>query len=257
MNRSPLHTRNPLGRFSDRADDYARYRPTYPAEAIALILNGLGDPATLVAADIGAGTGISARLLAERGVQVWAVEPNLAMREAAVPHALVQFCDGTAEQTGLPDASVNLITCCQAFHWFNKRVALQEFHRILKPGGRVALMWNERDSTDPFVAEMDEVIRRVADRSVFDNGDRKSANPLAQSTLFSNFREHVLHWQYVLDLDGLKGLVLSSSYVPEEGDGRSKVLMDLETLFHQWAERKEDRLQVSLSYRVLLYLAEG
>ncbi|WP_295618085.1 hypothetical protein [Chamaesiphon sp. GL140_3_metabinner_50] len=92
INPIALYTLNPLNRFSDRAADYVKYRPSYPAAVIDTILDGL-DAAMLVAADIGAGTGISARLLAERGVRVFAIEPNAAMSAAATPHPLVEFRD--------------------------------------------------------------------------------------------------------------------------------------------------------------------
>src|SRR5262245_49009958 len=92
---------DPTGRFTQRADDYAVYRPTYPAAAIDAILDGLGAPARLVAADVGAGTGIASRLLAERGVRVLAVEPNAAMRAVAAAHPRVEAHVGTAEATGL------------------------------------------------------------------------------------------------------------------------------------------------------------
>jgi ubiquinone/menaquinone biosynthesis C-methylase UbiE len=105
---------NSLERFSDRATDYAKYRPSYPATAIDRILEGLNNP--LVAADIGAGTGISSRLLAERGVRVLEIEPNADMRQAAAPHPLVKFYDSTAEKTGIADASIDLVTCFQSFH---------------------------------------------------------------------------------------------------------------------------------------------
>jgi ubiquinone/menaquinone biosynthesis C-methylase UbiE len=116
---TPLHTMNPLSRFSDRVADYVKYRPSYPAAAIAIILAGLGNSAQLIAADIGAGTGISSRLLAERGISVIAIEPNTEMRQAAESHKLVEVREGTAEVTNLPDASVDLVTCFQSFHWFN------------------------------------------------------------------------------------------------------------------------------------------
>src|SRR5262245_13861892 len=130
-----LHTMNPTGRFSDRASDYVKYRPTYPAAAIDAVLEGLGPAGTLVAADVGAGTGISSRLLAERGVRVIAVEPNRVMRDAAEPHELVEWRDGRAEGTGLESSSLDLVLCAQSFHWFEPAAALGELARVLRPGG--------------------------------------------------------------------------------------------------------------------------
>ena len=148
MDKTPLHTLNPLSRFSDRVEDYIKYRPNYPKPAIDAILKDLASPSQLIAADIGAGTGISTRQLAERGVKVIAVEPNTAMRNAAIdgtPKHNIEWRDGTAEETNLLDASVDLVTCFQAFHWFDPEPTLLEFRRILKESGRLAVVWNNRD----------------------------------------------------------------------------------------------------------------
>lgn len=165
-----LHQLNPLGRFSDRAVDYAKYRPIYPTEAIDKILEGLGDRSQLVVADIGAGTGISSRLLAERKIRVHAIEPNLEMRQAALAHPLVEWGEGTAEKTNLADCSVDLVSCFQSFHWFDPEPTLLEFCRILKPKGRVALVWNLDDRGDEFTQTCEALIKRVCN----DYPDRKS-----------------------------------------------------------------------------------
>src|SRR5262245_17027369 len=127
-------------RFSDRASDYVRYRPTYPDEAIDAVLAGLGPSERLVAADIGAGTGISARLLGDRGVRVIAVEPGDGMRGAAASHPKVTWLAGAAEATGLRSQVVDLVLCAQSFHWFRGADALSEFARVLKPGRRLAIV---------------------------------------------------------------------------------------------------------------------
>src|SRR5262245_33155757 len=148
-------------RFNDRAADYVRYRPTYPAEAVQAILDGLGPPERLVAADIGAGTGISARLLADRGVRVLAVEPGDAMRSAAAPHPNGSWVGGRADATGLRSASVDLVLCAQSFHWFQTPDALAEFARILEPQKRLAIVWNRRSAVDPLTAGYRQAILDV------------------------------------------------------------------------------------------------
>lgn len=158
----PLYTLNPLHRFSDRAEDYVKYRPSYADAAIDLVLQGLSSTSQLVATDIGAGTGIASRLLAEREVNVIAIEPNTAMRKAATTHPLIEFRDGTAEATQLSDKSVDLVTCFQAFHWFNPEPSLFEFHRILKPSGRLAVVWNNRDKDDVLTAEYSRIVRAAS-----------------------------------------------------------------------------------------------
>lgn len=153
---------NPLTYFSDAAADYAKYRPRYPDAAIDAILEGLGLPSQIVVAEIGAGTGIASRQLAECGVRVIAIEPNQEMRQAAQSHPLVEFCEGTAEATNLPDASVDLVVCFQAFHWFNREESLAEFRRILKPSGRLALVWNYWESEDRFTSDYYGLLRKAS-----------------------------------------------------------------------------------------------
>lgn len=254
FNPPPLYTQNPLERFSDRAQDYARYRPSYRPEAIDRILADLPPVEQLAIADIGAGTGISSRLFADRGARVWAIEPNAAMRQAAVPHPLVSFQGGTAEQTQLADQSVDLVVCCQSFHWFDKPIALAEFHRILKPGGRVGLMWNDRNLDDPFTREYSEIVQHAADRQIFNRDDRKSGDTLQANPLFTNFRVLLLFHEYPLNLESLIGLVLSASYIPKAGTAYEQLITDLQALYHHWSDAATDT--VSLSYQVKLYLAD-
>ena len=247
-----LHEMNPIGRFTDRAEDYARYRPTYPAAAIDCVLQGLGDPAQIAAADVGAGTGISARLLAGRGVRVIAVEPNAAMREAAVPHEHVAWREGAAESTGLAAGSVDLVLCAQAFHWFRPRESVGEFHRILRPGGRLALIWNSRDRRDPLTRGYIEAIRAVngehpAETREFDPGVVYADGLFTEPSLESF--EHAQE----LDRPGLVGRAASASYVPKEGEAFARLTELLESLF----ERHRDvRGLVTLRYETKVYRAD-
>ncbi len=136
---------NPTERFSNRVEDYRLYRPSYPAELLLLIQKHA--PGNSIA-DIGAGTGILTRLLLQTGFSVTAVEPNGAMR-AAAESDLASFktftsVHATAEETGLASGSLDAITAAQAFHWFRFEETKLEFNRILRPGGIVFLIWNER-----------------------------------------------------------------------------------------------------------------
>ena len=159
---SALHQMNPQSRFSSRAEDYAKYRPSYPDAVIDRITAELDSVSQSVAADVGAGTGISSRLLADRGMKVIAIEPNTAMRKAAQEHSLVEFHDGSAEDTKLPDNSVDLVTCFQAFHWFNPQPTLEEFARILKSQGKLAAVWNNRDRHDEFTSEYSNLTKKAS-----------------------------------------------------------------------------------------------
>lgn len=207
---------NPVGRFRDRADDYVRFRPTYPAAAIDALLDGLGSPAALTAADVGAGTGIASRLLAERGVRVIAVEPGEAMRTAAEPHPGVRWVAARAEATGLADASAQLVLCAQSFHWFRSADALAEFARILVPGGRAALMWNRRSAADPLTRGYSEAIVAVSGHAEI---DRAAFDPtvIARTGLFTPPVRWAAPSRQRVDLDGLLGRAHSTSYVPKAG----------------------------------------
>jgi SAM-dependent methyltransferase len=251
-----LHTLNPLDRFSDRATDYVKYRPSYPAAAIETILDGLG--AELLAADIGAGTGISARLLADRGVQVVAIEPNAAMRAAAAAHSLVTFQAGTAEATGLETASVDVVTCFQAFHWFDPEPTLLELRRILKSTasngktGRLALVWNNRDKADTFTTEYSELtLAASTNRAIHDR--MESTRSLLVSPHFTNVRAYTFANRQALDLAGLMGRVRSNSYTPSAGATLHQLMSDLEQLH---ARFQDDRSLVYLNYSTSVHLAE-
>ncbi|MBX3315715.1 MAG: class I SAM-dependent methyltransferase [Phycisphaeraceae bacterium] len=247
-----LYTLNPTGRFSDRADDYRRFRPSYPAPAIDAILAGLGRPETLRAADIGAGTGISSRLLADRGVRVHAVEPNRAMREAADKHPRVTLVDGTAEETGLEPQAFDLVLAAQAFHWFRPEESLREFHRILRPNGRLAVMWNERDLTDPLTAVYSDIISRASNRAPEEKWHIRPEE-LYISQLFSTAWELTFVYEQSLNAEGLVGRAISASYVPNEGDARAAVERDLRAAHQRFAGPDGT---VHLLYRTILYLSQ-
>ena len=255
MDTTPLHTLNPLDRFSDRVKDYVKYRPNYPVLAIDQILEGLASPSELVAADIGAGTGISSRQLAERGVNIIAIEPNAAMRDAGretTSSSLIEWRDGTAETTNLSDASVDLITCFQAFHWFDPEPTLLEFRRILKDSGRLAIIWNNRNRNDEFTAEYSRIIR-AASKNHPAESRMKTSEPLKVTPHFVNFREHTFVHKQDLDLTGLIGRAKSSSYLPNEGKAYEQLLSDLEYLFQKFSDEQD---YVSLIYSTSVHIGE-
>jgi len=226
---------DPVGRFDDRAADYVKYRPTYPPEAIDTILAGLGDPQVLTAADVGAGTGISARLLGDRGGRVIAVEPGGAMTAAAAPHPNVRWVQGTAEATGLETASLDLVLCAQSFHWFRPDAALQEFARILRPAGRLAIMWNRRIATDPFTAGYRDAIAAVGGSAEI---DRAPFDPecLARSGVFTPAIRTVTPSGQRLDLAGLIGRAQSTSYAPNSGEDGNRLIALLTDLHARFAD---------------------
>ncbi|WP_445635663.1 Methyltransferase type 11 [Nostoc sp. DSM 114161] len=250
---TPLHTLNPLNRFSDRAEDYVKYRPSYPSDVIDIILEGLDKNSQILAADIGAGTGISSRLLAERGVNVIAIEPNAAMREAAEPHPLLEFRDGTAEFTKLADKSVDLVTCFQAFHWFNPEPALSEFHRILKPLGRLAVVWNNRDQKDAFTSEYSRIVREASNNHPAESR-MQSVEPLLATHYFCNIREYTFTYRQQLDLTGLIGRAKSVSYLPNESLADNKFIDSFQEIYQRF---RDENGFVYLVYRTSVHLGEA
>ena len=211
---------NPTGRFTGLADTYAKYRPTYPAEAVDFILRRCGLRAGSVLVDVGCGTGISSRLFAARGLQVIGVEPNAEMRAAgeaeaaSADHPGPIYRDGTADATGFPPHSADAVLAAQAFHWFEPEPALREFHRILRPGARVILLWNERDESDPFTAAYSAVIRSAPDTAAVEKPRGRAGEPLLHSPWFENAELAVFRNAQTLDEEGVLGRAFSASYAP-------------------------------------------
>ncbi len=229
-------------RFSDRVENYIRYRPDYPAAVLDILRENCGLAPESVVADIGSGTGKLTRLFLEYGCRVYGVEPNLEMRQAG--EKLLAGYDrftsvaATAEATSLPSQAFDFVTAGQAFHWFDFQGTRQEFLRILKPSGWVMLVWNERQlDTTPFLKAYEELLQAYSidyaathHRNVHREIIRSFFNsPTFQWKTLPNFQE--------FDLEGLRGRMLSSSYVPLPGHPNFQpMLMKLEELYNLYQE---------------------
>jgi len=227
-------------RFSDRVDAYVRYRPGYPEAAIDH-LRSLGITPDSRVADIGAGTGILTALLLPHAGSIIAVEPNAPMREAAARQfagsGKVSLFDGRAEATGLASASVDAVVVAQAFHWFDRRKALDEFHRILKPGGLLAVLWNSRLSDTPFLREYERLLQRWGTDYNAVNHQQITASDMAPLFDRQFERREFPNVQY-FDLEGLKGRLYSSSYVPVPGEaGHDGLMAGMEYAFRKYSEQ--------------------
>src|SRR5687768_2674440 len=199
--------------FEAGAAAYEVARPGYPDEAVAVLRDegGIG-PGTSVL-DLAAGTGKLTRRLVELGASVTAVEPVAAMRaqlETVLPQ--VEVVDGTAEEIPADDASVDVVAVAQAFHWFDAPLALAEIARVLRRGGRLAILWNERDETTPWVAEMSRLIR-WHERTVSRYQHVSWADIVAASGHFAPLEERVIRWDQALTRDLLAERVRSISYI--------------------------------------------
>ena len=233
--------KNSVERFSNRARNYVKYRPDYPRE----ILDFLGDEAGFTkfstVADIGSGTGISARLFLENGNTVYGIEPNKEMREAAEKF-LEDFpsfksINGTAENTTLNEKSVDFVVAAQAFHWFDNQKSIKEFARILKTNEFLVLIWNERQlDSNEFLREYESLLKKFGkdyEKVRHDNVNRKDLEKFFQTRFFSKTFQN----SQTLDFNGMKGRVLSSSYIPLEDDENFAPLeKKLKTLFADYEE---------------------
>ena len=234
-------------RFSNRVADYVKYRPDYPQEIVPFLTMTCDLTPDKVIADIGCGTGISSRMFLENGNAVFGVEPNEAMRTAAVEYlkAFPNFTsvDGTAEATRLEDASADIVVAAQAFHWFDTAATKAEFKRILTPGGFVVLIWNERQlGTTPFLVEYEALLARYSTDYAVVRHDRYSEDVVrglfGDAVGAASFQN-----KQILDRAGLKGRMLSASYVPAAGQaGYDEMLTGLEGLFAKHA--RNDRIEI-------------
>jgi SAM-dependent methyltransferase len=236
---------DPTQRFTNRVDHYVRYRPSYPRAVLDLLERECGLTNTSVVADVGSGTGILSELFLENGNRVLGIEPNSEMREAGERrlgrYPRFTSAAGTAEATTLDDNSVDFVTAGQAFHWFDPERARAEFTRTLKLAGWVVLVWNlRRKSTTPFLAAYErllEVYRTNRGEVEF----WRRSDEMAQAFFGpGSFETATFDNEQVLDLDGLKGRLLSISYVLAEGEpGSDAMLREAEKIFneHQTSDR--------------------
>jgi ubiquinone/menaquinone biosynthesis C-methylase UbiE len=209
-------------RFTNRVNYYVKYRPSYPEAYLDYLVKEVGFDRESVIADIGAGTGILSKLLGPRVKTVFAVEPNSEMRLAAAEYCKdtpnVIVIEGSAEATTLPDSGVDFVTAAQAFHWFNLEEARLEFNHILRPGGKVTLVWNVRDINTPFGAEYEKLVRQFCLNYIGSGGG--SAETLAYRMFFKNgqYEYRIFPNDRRIDLETLIGYSLSTSYAPVRGD---------------------------------------
>lgn len=234
-------TLDATGRFSNRVADYIRYRPDYPPALLGWLQQAQGLAAGAVVADIGAGTGISSRMFLDAGHEVIAVEPNAPMRDAAIAalgaNPRFRAVDGNAEHTMLADASVDLISAAQAFHWFDQDAIKPEWRRILRPGGWVAVYWNSRRlHGTPFLEGYEQLLNDYG-TDYSSVSERYEDDAHMQRWFGDGLRgmARFAHGQR-LDFASLRGRLLSSSYAPAAGHPRHQPMLDaLRLLFDRTA----------------------
>lgn len=223
-------------RFSNRVENYVKYRPGYPPEVLQLFKSEMNLQKDFVVADVGSGTGISSKIFLENGNRVCGVEPNEAMRKAS-ENFLRDFpnfksVSGTSENTTLENDTVDFIVSAQAFHWFQPEPTRAEFKRILKNRGFVALMWNERqfESTE-FLRDYESFLHKFAtdyQEVRHENITKKEIKNFFQS----EFQRATFQISQTFGYEGLKGRLLSSSYTPPpENSFFEPMIAELKRLF--------------------------
>ena len=230
--------KDPTKRFSDRVENYIKYRPDYPGALIDLLNEECGLTQQSIIADIGSGTGILSELFLKNGNRVFGIEPNAPMRGAGEKllerYSNFTSIDGAAEATTLSDNSVDFVVAAQAFHWFDQESARAEFSRILKPSGWVMLLWNERriDST-PFLRAYEQLLLKFGT----DYQEVRHERVYKDVGSFFSPREFKLRTfdnRQSFDFEGVKGRLLSSSYVPAPGhEDFEAMLEELRNIFEE------------------------
>jgi SAM-dependent methyltransferase len=249
---------NATSRFSDRVENYVLYRPGYPAEVLLTLRAAeCGLTSQHVIADVAYGTGIWTRQLLENGNAVFGVEPNAEMRAAGerLLAAFPKFSSvaGTAEATGLSDRCVDFVTAAQAAHWFDPRAARREFLRILKPGGWLVLLWNER------VTDSSQFLRDYEQLLLTYGTDYKEVRHERTTSAVNEFfypapsEARVFDMRQEFDYSGVEGRLLSSSYAPGPAHPRhAPMLRELRRIFD--ASAVDGR--VMLEYKTRLFFGQ-
>ena len=245
-------------RFSSRVDAYVAARPSYPREILAHLRDAIGFSPSWQVVDVGSGTGISCALFLDNGNAVTGVEPNAAMRAAAEDSlrgfAAFHSVDGSAEATTLPDACADLVVAAQAFHWFDPAAAGREARRILRAGGYALLMWNDRLlGGSPFL--------EAYERLLVDFGTdylKVRHNNIADAHLAAFFgaggwRTATFPNHQHLDFAGVRARVLSSSYMPQQGDPRYEPML---ARLHDIFDRHNQDHRVTIEYRTQLFYGQ-
>jgi len=243
-------------RFSDRVEHYIKYRPGYPRkELLVLLEKEIRLTPKMNIADIGSGTGISARIFLENGNTVYGIEPNEPMRKAAEGwlHEFPNFhsLHGSSEATNLPPHSIDLIVCAQAFHWFNPQLTKAEFLRIAHPDAYLCLIWNDRKRDAPFQQDYESLIQQFA----FDYNEISHRNITSEriQDFFApaEFKEVILYNEQIFDLESLIGRIISSSYMPNRNSPEYNAM---EKAIIALFEKHEKKGEVVFAYDTLVYI---
>jgi SAM-dependent methyltransferase len=242
---------NAKNRFSNRVADYLRYRPHYPEGVLDFLRSQSGLSPAHTVADVGSGTGFLSELFLKNGNQVFGVEPNQEMREAGEEYlaAYPRFTsiNGSAEATTLPDSAADFVTVGQAFHWFKPEPTRREFGRILRPGGWVAIAFNDRtQSATGFAVSYEDLLVRYGTDYTRVRDSYPQPKDIRAFLGHEDFLTHELSNFQHLDIESVRGCLRSSSFVPLEGEPNyTEMMAALDSLFA--AHQKDGRVVMEFS----------
>lgn len=243
-------------RFTDRTEDYVKYRPGYPFAMMDFIKTHLSLSEDKTVADIGAGTGISSELFLREGSSVYAVEPNQAMLEKA-KHFLAKYpkftaVNGSAEATTLPDQCADFIVVVQAFHWLNQELAKKEFQRILKPGGKILIIWNSRILEKiPFMQDYEKFVNDFA----LDYGrvNHRNVDQIQLKNFFGSYEKRNFPSHQDVNFEELLGRLASTSYLPGRNHPR---FPEMESAAKDLFHKHQNSGKVRIDYETELYYSK-
>ena len=248
-------TADPVKRFTARVEAYVKARPRYPRAVIDHLAEQIGLEPSWHVVDVGSGTGISCELFLEHGHHVTGVEPNDAMR-AAAERSLQRYANfhsisAAAEATTLRDACADLVVAAQAFHWFDRHAARREFTRILRPGGLVLLMWNDRQLTgSSFLEAYEQLLLTFGTDYLKVRHNNIAAETIAAFFAPCPYQHASLPNEQQLEFNSLRDRLLSSSYVPLPSEPQhDAMLARLREIFN----RHQHRGCVTLTYRTEMF----
>ena len=242
--------------FARAAESYERGRPEYPFDAVRLLVASLELVPGSMVVEPGAGTGKFTRLLVPSEAQIIAVEPVVQMRDkftALLPG--IPVLDGTAEAVPLPDNCADAVIAAQAFHWFQGEAALAEFHRLLRPGGKLGLIWNRRDEAVDWVGQLVQIIGRFEEGSPrYKSGQWKQA--FSTTSFFSPLRHVEFGYRQSGSPDTVVDRVASMSIIAAlSAETRGGVLEEVRTLLYEHPETR-GRDAIAFPYRTDVFTAD-
>lgn len=228
---------NSVERFSDRVENYIKYRPDYPFEIIEFLKKEIDLTSDKVIADIGSGTGLSALNFLKNGNQVIGIEPNEEMRKAGEiflkEYSKFSSQYGKSDNTNLPDNSIDLIIAGQAFHWFDVDKTKNEFKRILKGDRYVLLIWNEKNFSKLFMSDYEKLLKTYG--TDYDKVKQENIDDSILSNFFDKgYQLKEFYNNQIFDYQGVEGRMLSSSYIPLDATIRETITNELKNIFNKY-----------------------